>query len=85
MSESTLALHVYTPSGSIFDEQGITAIRVHLEDRGLIGIHPGHIPLIAMADRDTLYYEKNGDPHQLQVQPGILIVSRNIVRILTTG
>lgn len=83
--DEALVLEILGVDGVIYQMEEITSIRLRLEDGGLIGIRPGHAPLIGMAAEGAVQYRVNEKTEIVNIQPGILYVNRNHVRILTTG
>jgi F-type H+-transporting ATPase subunit epsilon len=78
-------LQVLSPDGAILDLQGVDRVQVGLTD-GPITILQGHIPLIGETVGGALRYRTAGGvERQASLQPGVLIVERGRVSILTSG
>jgi len=85
MSDKLLSLKVLSPDRIILNADNITSINVRLEDGDLIGIRPGHTPMIALTSSGKLAYKNQNADHNMTINAGILSVEKNLVRILTTG
>ncbi len=78
-----LSLRILSPEGPILEVDGATSINVPLVDGGGIGIRPGHAPLIAETAQGPVRYQTPDEESQIEVMPGILEISNNVVTILT--
>ncbi len=84
-SEALLSLQIHSPGGLREQIDQISSLNVRLDDGSLLGIRPGHTPLIASAAKGVLSYVNEGKRYTLNIEAGFLIVSQNVVRILTTA
>ena len=84
VSESSLTLEIVGAEGLRFQAEGITSLNVRMEDGSLLGIRPGHAPLIGMAAAGFLRFQSEDAWNQEFTDSGVLSVENNIVRILTT-
>jgi F0F1-type ATP synthase epsilon subunit len=82
-SLTPLTLRVLSPEGIILEVNGATSINVPLVDGGGIGIRPGHAPLIAETAQGHIRYLTANEENQIEIMPGVLEISENIVTILT--
>ena len=85
MQLEQLSLEVLGAEGMILKAEEISSINVRMEDGTLLGIRPGHTPLIGPAQAGIITYTMAGQAYQAQIEAGILTVRKNLVRILTTG
>ncbi len=80
-----LSLRILSPEGPILEVDEAALINVPLVDGGGIGIRPGHAPLIAETTQGPVRYQTAGGENQIEVMPGILEISDNVVTILTVN
>lgn len=80
-----LSLRILSPEGPILEVDGAASINVPLVDGGGIGIRPGHAPLIGETVQGPVRYQTPGEENQIEVMPGILEISNNVVTILTVS
>lgn len=85
MQPEQLSLEVMGAEGIILKADEITSINVRMENGTLLGIRPGHTPLIGPAKSGRISYTIDGQLHHTQIEAGILTIRKNLVRILTTG
>lgn len=85
MADKLLTLEVLGADGILFKEENITSINVRMENGDLIGLRPGHAPLIGLAAKSRLQYTTGEVPKLVEIDAGVLTVRKNRVRILTTG
>ena len=78
-------LNVMMPEKKLIDTPDVSRLQLRLVDGGLIGILPGHAPLIAQTVTGALSYSNAAGEHEVQLQPGILHIASNEVTILTGG
>ncbi len=72
MSEErpTVRLRVITPEQVLLDES-VDWVQIPLED-GLMGVWPGHAPLVAATGQGELEYSSSGELHHLPIGAGVL-------------
>lgn len=80
-----LSLKVLSPEGTLLEVHGLIAINVPLADGGAIGVRPGHAPLIAETTQGSVRYRDETEDHEIEILPGVLDISENVVTILTAG
>ena len=80
-----LTLQVIGTDGMLLDVDGVSSINVRMENGSLVGIRPGHTPLIGLTASGVLNYKKDGVIFYESIQDGILTIDQNAVRILTTS
>lgn len=85
LSSDLLTLQVIDVNGPVTNIDAITSIVLKLADGSMIGLRPGHAPLIGALDDGQLRYVRQGTPAHLPVKAGILTVYQNKVKILTTA
>jgi len=85
MQPEQLSLEVIGAEGVIMKADEITSVNVRMENGTLLGIRPGHAPLIGPAQAGSISYTISGQLHRAHIEAGILTVRKNLVRILTTG
>ncbi len=83
--DDLLSLKVFSPSGVEIDLEGVSSVNIRLENGMLLGILPGHAPLVASSAKGELICTQNGERKKLAVAAGILTVEKNLVKILTTS
>lgn len=83
MNKKTLTINVMSPDHIILKKKNVTAFNIRLEDGRLLGIRPGHAPLIANTAACNLSYSIEGQVIEEPVPAGILTVRENVVKILT--
>ena len=84
-SEDFLSLEVHSPGGLKEKIDGIESLNIRLDDGSLLGIRPGHAPLIATAVRSVLNYTVDGRQKALNIDAGFVTVDHDTVKILTTA
>ena len=84
MTDGLLSLKVYSAAGLTAEIDQISAVNIRLDNGILLGIRPGHAPLIASSVKGDLEYLQEGKKQTLMVNPGILTVANNLIKILTT-
>jgi len=77
---STVRLTILTPEEILF-QGDVSWVEIPLYD-GLIGIWPGHAPLIAALAEGTVRYETRGEIRELAVGSGVLRVHEEGCAIL---
>lgn len=82
-SRSPLSLRILSPEGTILDIDEALSVNVPLVDGGSIGIRPGHTALIAETIQGHVRYVTAQAEEQIELMPGILSISDNVVTILT--
>lgn len=85
MNDKLLSLKILSPDRIILNLDKIASINVRLENGSLIGVRPGHAPLIALSADSLLSYRSEDTLHKVHVNDGILTIENNKVMILTTG
>jgi F0F1-type ATP synthase epsilon subunit len=80
----TLHLRVQSPAATLLDSD-VYWVDAQLADGGWIGIWPGHGALLAETIDAPMYYADEQGEHELDLQAGILEVSRHETLILTSG
>ncbi len=85
MADKLLILEVLGADGVLFKQENISSINVRMQNGDLIGIRPGHTPLISLAAKGTLKYRVGEEQKTVDIDAGVLTIRRNRVRILTTG
>jgi F0F1-type ATP synthase epsilon subunit len=78
-------LVVRTPAEAALVAHGVTWIQVQLADGAPITILPGHAPLLAETMAAPLRYVDGAGEHSLEVNAGLLHVTRAEVIVYTTG
>lgn len=81
---SPLQLRILSPEGVILKVNDVTSVNVPLVDGGSIGIRPGHAALIAETVQGRVRYAKTNVENHIEIMPGILDISDNVVTILTS-
>jgi F0F1-type ATP synthase epsilon subunit len=74
-----------TPEKTLLDVAEVAWVQVQLVDGGGIGIWPGHGPLLAETIAAPLRYADRSGEHTLELDAGILEISREGVTILSSG
>lgn len=80
-----MRLTVLTPEGTLFDQDGLSRIRIPLADGGSIGIWPRHHPLLAQSVAGEVQYGSETYEHALDLQEGILHIEKDQVTLYTSG
>ena len=81
----TWHLQVRTPEQLLLDLSAVSHVQAHLID-GPITLLRGHIPLVGETAAGALrYYTADGGRGQVRLQPGILLVERHKITVLTSG
>lgn len=78
----TLHLLVQSPEGIIYEKTGLLSVQVTLPD-GLIGIHPGHAPLIAEVAAGWVKYNDERGGGESEIQEGVMVVRNDMIQIIT--
>ena len=79
-----LILTILTPKEKRFTDIPVKQIIVPAE-RGFLGIHPGHAPLIALLKKGTIefvYADENDETIKIEIRRGLVEVLNNRVLIL---
>jgi len=76
-----VSLYVVTPEDILYEGQ-VLWVEIPLED-GLIGIWPGHAPLVASTIAGEIVFDAGTGPEQLSLPPGILKVDVERCAILS--
>lgn len=79
-SSDCVKLLILTPQEILFEGEA-RWVELPLYD-GLIGIWPGHAPLVGALQEGTLRYETEGEIHELPVRSGILRVHKEGCAVL---
>ena len=85
MADNHLTLEVLGPDGVILKADKISSINVRLENGILLGLRPGHAPLIGMTVAGNINYKSEDQWNMASIDTGILAIDKNEVRILTTS
>ena len=85
MADHYLTLEVLGVGGVLLAAENITSINVRMENGLLIGLRPGHAPLIGSVAKGKINYRINDELFEAEVDAGLLSVEKDRVRILTTG
>ena len=80
-----LHLVVLTPVEMLLDVESIQQIQVWLADAGGLSIYPGHAPLLAETMGGEVRYTDNDGTHEIELEPGVLRITRERVMILVPG
>ena len=73
-------LHIITPEGVLY-EGAVEWVELPLED-GLIGIWPGHAPLVGAVARGTVRFAVGGEVREMAVGDGVLRVDEERCSVL---
>ena len=79
-----LRVEVLSLGTDSYIREDIKALTVTLEDGSLLGILPGHAPLIAATSDSLLRFTDQEGKQELSVKAGIMSIKNNVVSILTT-
>lgn len=85
MVDDLLTLEILGVGGVLLTADRITSINMRMENGLLIGLRPGHAPLIGSVAKGKINYKIADKLFEVDVDAGLLSVSKNKVRILTTG
>lgn len=85
MADNYLRLEILGVGGVLLAAENITSINVRMENGLLIGLRPGHAPLIGSVAKGKIDYRIENTVFEAQVDAGLLSVDKDQVRILTTG
>jgi F0F1-type ATP synthase epsilon subunit len=85
MPDDHLTLEILGVGGVLLTADMITSINVRMENGLLIGLRPGHAPLIGSVAKGMINYRIADELFETEVDAGLLSVNKNRVRILTTG
>jgi len=77
---ATVSLRILTPEGVLY-EGAVDWVQAPLED-GLIGIWPGHAPLVGAVARGRVRFATGGEQHEMAVGEGVLRVDEEGCAIL---
>ncbi len=80
--QDAVLLRVLTPERVMFDAP-VQWVQVPLED-GMLGVWPGHAPLIGALRRGEITVMKDGTEQALPVGPGVLLIDETHCVILYT-
>jgi len=80
-----LTLEILGIDGVLLLTEKITSINVRMENGALIGLRPGHAPLIGSVAAGIINYKIGSDLKKVKVNAGLLSIRENKIRILTTG
>lgn len=76
---------VLTPAETLLDVELVQHIQLWLADGGGLSIYPGHAPLLAKTLGGEARYTDNNGTHEIELEPGILRITREKVMILVPG
>jgi F0F1-type ATP synthase epsilon subunit len=85
MTKALLTLEIMGVEGLIYKLNEINSINVRIENGSLLGLRPGHAPLVGVVVKGYVTYKSNEIWNEAEIDAGILTVENNNVRILTTG
>ena len=80
-----MKLLILTPESTLLEVAGLRKVRVPLVDNNIIGIHPGHHPLLAETRAGRIEYGKESYTNSFTAQAGILRVESDQVTLYTSG
>ena len=80
-----LEIKVLTPEGILFEANELQAINVRLSNGLLLGIRPGHTPLIAETKIGPVQFRNDYDAGEITLYAGVLEIRNNMVILLTAG
>jgi F0F1-type ATP synthase epsilon subunit len=80
-----LQIIIITPEGIIREVDNLTAVNIPLVNDYIIGIRPGHAPLIAESKQGTLICRTKTSEIHLELHSGVFEVRNNKVIIFTVG
>ncbi|MCJ7695650.1 MAG: hypothetical protein MUO40_09500 [Anaerolineaceae bacterium] len=83
MPDHKFSLIVMSPDQILLSHNNVSAINIRLEDGRLLGIRPGHAPLIANTAAGNISYTIDSQVFEMPIPAGILTVRKNVVKILT--
>jgi F0F1-type ATP synthase epsilon subunit len=84
-SNNLLLLKVITPEGIMRELDNLRAINIPLVNDYIIGIRPGHAPLIAETKQGKIICQTKTSETYLELHGGVLEVRENVVTIFTLG
>ncbi len=85
VNKALLTLEVVGVDGMILIVNEVSSINVRLENGMLLGLRPGHAPLIGTIVKSPISFKKDENWDTAEIDSGILTVEKNTVRILTSG
>lgn len=71
-STGVVLLRILTPERAIYDG-AVSWVQIPLED-GMLGVWPGHAPLVATVAAGIVTYMEAGVQGQSSVRPGVLLI-----------
>jgi len=80
-----LEIKVLTPDGILFEASELQAVNIRLSNGLLLGIRPGHAPLIAETMQGPVSIRNNSDADEITLYAGVLEIRNNTIIILTAG
>ncbi len=80
-SSERIRLQIISPERTVYEEE-VDWLQVPLAD-GLLGIWPGHAPLIASLSQGAIRFHVDGDIEEMAVGEGILCVEKGRCVVLT--
>lgn len=80
-----MKLLLLTPESTLLEADGISKVRIPLIGGGSIGIHPGHLPLLAETGTGEVEFGQEGYTESVDLRAGILQVQADQVTIYTSG
>lgn len=80
MSADQISLKILTPEKIFFDGKVATFIAPAYE--GLLGVLPGHAPLLCSLGKGTVVYEQSGARKSVSIRGGFMEVDRDQAVIL---
>lgn len=83
MPDKKFSLVVMSPDQILLSQKNVTTINIRLDDGKLLGIRPGHAPLIANTAACQISYAVEGQIIEKAIPAGILTVRKNSVKVLT--
>ena len=84
-TSNLLRFKVITPEGIMREIDNLTAVNVPLVNDYLIGIRPGHAPLIAETKQGKIICRTRTSEVHLELHGGVLEVENNEVIIFSAG
>jgi len=76
---------IMTPAEPLLDVEPVEHIQLWLADGGGLSIYPGHAPLLAETQGGAVQYTDENGTHEIELEPGILRITRDRVMILVPG
>lgn len=84
-SDYVLKLKIITPEGILHELENLTAVNVPLVNGYVIGIRPGHAPLIAETRQGKVICRTLTSEIPLELHGGVCEVRNNEVSVFTAG